>query len=515
MGLLSGIPFLGVLGGFKLPVYIASGLIFVIVINVLLQLLPRKPTEPPTVFHWVPFIGSAAAYGKNPHQFFKQCREKHGDIFTFVMLGRKMTAYFGIEGNDFILNGRNQDLNAEEIYGPLTTPVFGSDVIYDCPNSKLMEQKKFVKFGLSQQALESHVRLMEQEVLDYIKTTPELKGPKGTVSAFAIISQITLLTAARTLQGAEVRKKLNREFADLYHDLDQGFSPLNFVLGKAPLPVNIRRDAAHAKMRDIYTEIIKQRRESGSEPTEPDMIWNFMQCVYRNGQPMPDKEIAHLMIGLLMAGQHSSSAAGEWIMLRLAAHPEICEEIYQEQLDYYKGDLRPIEYTDIEHFKVLRHTIRETLRVHSSTHSILRKVKNPLRVPGTEYIIPPGNVMLASPTMTHFNEEYFPNALKWDPHRWDNIVEKEADESDMVDYGYGVINKGTKSPYLAFGAGRHRCIGEKFAYANLSVIIATLVRHFKFGTLDGSRNVPPTDYSSMFLRAMRPGIIRWERRVAE
>jgi hypothetical protein len=24
----------------------------------------------------------------------------------------------------------------------LTTPVFGKDVVYDCPNSKLMEQKK-------------------------------------------------------------------------------------------------------------------------------------------------------------------------------------------------------------------------------------------------------------------------------------------------------------------------------------------------------------------------------------
>jgi sterol 14-demethylase len=35
-----------------------------------------------------------------------------------------------------------KDVNAEEIYGKLTTPVFGSDVVYDCPNSKLMEQKK-------------------------------------------------------------------------------------------------------------------------------------------------------------------------------------------------------------------------------------------------------------------------------------------------------------------------------------------------------------------------------------
>lgn len=67
---------------------------------------------------------------------------QYGDIFTFILLGRKTTVYLGTKGNEFILNGKLRDVNAEEIYSPLTTPVFGKDVVYDCPNSKLMEQKK-------------------------------------------------------------------------------------------------------------------------------------------------------------------------------------------------------------------------------------------------------------------------------------------------------------------------------------------------------------------------------------
>lgn len=65
-----------------------------------------------------------------------------GNVFTFVLLGKKTTVYVGPEGNEFILNGKAKDVNAEEIYGVLTTPVFGRDVVYDCPNSKLMEQKR-------------------------------------------------------------------------------------------------------------------------------------------------------------------------------------------------------------------------------------------------------------------------------------------------------------------------------------------------------------------------------------
>jgi sterol 14-demethylase len=53
-----------------------------------------------------------------------------------------MTVAVGPQGNDFILNGKLVDVCAEDIYTPLTTPVFGKDVVYDCPNSKLMEQKK-------------------------------------------------------------------------------------------------------------------------------------------------------------------------------------------------------------------------------------------------------------------------------------------------------------------------------------------------------------------------------------
>lgn len=111
-------------------------------LNVLRQLLFRNPNEPPLVFHYVPFIGSTISYGIDPYKFFFACRQKYGDCFTFILLGKKTTVVLGTKGNDFILNGKLKDVNAEEIYSPLTTPVFGTDVVYDCPNSKLMEQKK-------------------------------------------------------------------------------------------------------------------------------------------------------------------------------------------------------------------------------------------------------------------------------------------------------------------------------------------------------------------------------------
>ncbi len=75
--------------------------------------------------------------------------KQYGDVFTFILLGKKTTVFLGTRGNEFILNGKLKDVNAEEIYGPLCTPVFGKDVVYDCPNAKLMEQKKVRAFHAS------------------------------------------------------------------------------------------------------------------------------------------------------------------------------------------------------------------------------------------------------------------------------------------------------------------------------------------------------------------------------
>lgn len=51
-------------------------LLVAITVNVLRQLFFKNPTEPPVVFHWLPFIGSTIPYGIDPYKFFFDCRKK-------------------------------------------------------------------------------------------------------------------------------------------------------------------------------------------------------------------------------------------------------------------------------------------------------------------------------------------------------------------------------------------------------------------------------------------------------
>ena len=336
---------------------------------------------------------------------------------------------------------------------------------------------------------------MEVEIREYTKRSPELRGGTGTVNIPKVMAQITLFTASRSLQGKEIRAKLDSTFAALYHDLDDGFQPINFMFPWLPLPQNRRRDIGQKKMTQLYIGIIRKRRQQGMQEDSADMLWTLMSSVYKDGTPMSEKEIAHLMIALLMAGQHSTSVNTAWTMLHLAAQPEILEELFDEQVRVLGPASNPLNYDDIHKLRLLNNVIRETLRLHPSIHSIMRKVKNPLPIEGTDWVVPPSHVLLASPAAMGKSHQYFPDAEKWDPQRWNSIPDPTDMEREKMDYGYGIVSTGADSTYLPFGAGRHRCIGEQFANIQMAVVITTLVREFKLESVDGTRQVVPTDYS--------------------
>src|ERR1700761_2192664 len=171
-----------------------------IITNLLKQLFHRDPHKPPVVWHWVPLIGNTVEYGQDPYKFFFRCRDKYGDFFTFGLLGMKVTVFLGAKGNNFILNGKLRDLNAEEVYGPLTVPVFGRGVVYDVENARFMDQKRLLKEGFTSQSLRAYVPLFVKEVEQYLNTNPSFRGEGGVCDVSSVLSEISLYAAAGTLQ---------------------------------------------------------------------------------------------------------------------------------------------------------------------------------------------------------------------------------------------------------------------------------------------------------------------------
>jgi len=450
----------------------------------------KKHTDeklPPHIPSTIPFLGQAISFGKSPIEFLLAAYEKYGPVFSFTMVGKTFTYLIGSDSAALFFNSRNENLNAEEVYNRLTGPVFGKGVAYDVPNPIFLEQKKMMKTGLNIARFRVHIPLIVEETTNYFKRW----GNSGDKDLFHALSELIILTASSCLHGKEVRSILDEKVAQLYWDLDGGFTPEAWLLpGWLPLPSFRRRDAAHQKVKQIFYKAIAERRASGK--TEEDMLQTFIDSQYKSGRNLTDDEIAGMLIGLLLAGQHTSSTTSSWMGFFLAQNKDIQDACYEEQLRVFGPELRDIDYDGLKECTLLDRVMKETLRLRPPIMTMMRLCKTPQNVMG--YTIPVGHQVCVSPTTNQKLPDTWEDFDKWDPDRF--LDDSNATNSE-------------KFCYVPFGAGRHRCIGESFAYIQIKTIWSTLLRKYEFDLVDG--HFPKINMQTMIHTPLKP-IIRYHPR---
>ncbi|KAJ3380334.1 Lanosterol 14-alpha-demethylase [Lobulomyces angularis] len=474
----------------------------------------KKVQLPPTVPYLIPFIGSAVQFGIDPVKFLQEQKKKFGDCFTFKMLGRNMTFCLGSEGNNFVFNVKLKDATAEGAYLKLTRPVFGTEVVYDVENSVFMEQKKFVKDALSTAAFKTYLPTIIQETKQMFMK--EFEKSEFTVELFPVLAELTIRTASSCLMGKEIRDQLHSNVAKLFHDLDCGLTPLNVFVEYLPLPRFINRDRANKELTELFLEIIKKRKLLENDPNVKyekkfDVLESLMNSDYKSGSKMSDVAVSHMMIALLMAGQHTSSTTGSWFLFELAKNPELQKKIREEhsmiltgKTDTPKKDLPDLTFETLKQCTFLDNCLKETLRIHPPIHTVMRLVEQDLNYNGLT--IPKGNFLCSGITVGHLDEVKYPDPLKFDPSR--HVLLEESGEWTIGNVD--IQQKSARNLYLPFGAGRHRCIGEHFAFIQLKTIVATIVNEFDLELVDNK--FPEIDYTQLIVLPVKGSLLRFKRR---
>ncbi|KAI9337046.1 cytochrome P450 [Zopfochytrium polystomum] len=460
---------------------------------------------PPHVPYTIPFVGSTVPYGVHPVKFLQQQQEKLGDCFTFLMLGRKMSFCLGPDGNHAVFNVKLKNATAEGAYDKLTVPVFGTEVVYDVDNARFMEQKKFVKDALTTTAFRKYMPMFEIEAEAFFDSWFPQGKDEFTIETFADMSELTIRTAAHCLLGKEIRQQLrDGVVSKLYHDLDRGLAPINVFFRWLPLPSYFNRDKAHDEMTRLFTRIIRERRASGDDDNS-DVLQSLMTSKYRDGSCMSEAAISHMMIAILMAGQHTSSTTSSWILFELARRPDIVQALLEEQSNALTGTpntpphlLPSLDYDSVRALPLLDCVLKESLRLHAPIHTIMRKVEED--VVYKDFVIPKGHFLCASPQVSQSDPAYWPDPDRFDPYRHMNSTEEQ---SEWTINGVDVAQKSARSPFLPFGAGRHRCIGEAFAYLQNKTIVALLLRRYELSLpkdpKTGEGKFPETDFTSLIV----------------
>ncbi len=168
-----------------------------------------------------------------------------------------------------------------------------------------------------------------------------------------------------------------------------------------------------------------------------------------------------------------------------------------------------MDFDALKEMTLLDECIRETLRLKPPIIVIMRKVMETVHY--KEFTIPEGDYISVSPALAQVDPNVWgSDAAEFNPYRFDTETCPKTVEA---------LGQGAFSSYLPFGAGRHRCIGEPFAYIQLKTILATFVRSFDWtwapkGAMGGKATgkFPQTDFTTLIVMPVKPVAVHFSRR---
>ncbi|KAM4601832.1 cytochrome P450 4F3 [Polymixia lowei] len=231
-------------------------------------------------------------------------------------------------------------------------------------------------------------------------------------------------------------------------------------------------DVVHSFTRGVVQQrraLISQQRETvtHSDPdTAPPKKKDFIDIVLaqdEEGQGLTDEEIQAEANTFMFAGHDTTASAICWTLYNLASHAHYQDKCRQEVVELMQGRHRhEIEWDDLANLPFTTMCIKETLRLHSPVLAVTRQYTKDMPLPG-DRTVPKGAICLVSLYGTHRNPTVWTNPYEFHPERFDPANTRGR----------------SSHAFIPFSSGPRNCIGQKFAIAELRVVVALTLLRFR------------------------------------
>lgn len=451
------------------------------------EVASRHPESgpPPRFAGALPLLGHMAKFARDPVALMQQVRAACGPVGEFRMLNKRVVLLSGPAAQEAFCRAPDEQLSQKIAYR-MMTPVFGEGVVFDAPPERLNEQLRILMPALRDRNMRTYADIFATEVDAMVARW----DTAGEIDLLDFTAELTTYTSSHCLLGSEFRRSMNEEFARVYNDLEKGVNAIAYVNPYLPLPVFRRRDRARARLLEMITAIIDQRRASGA--SAQDALQVLMESRYSDGTALTPNEITGILTASMFAGHHTSSGTEAWTLIELARHPEWMARVVGELDGLYARDAA-LTYQAFREVPVLESVLKEVLRLHPPLVILMRGVVRDFEVEGVR--IPAGMLVAISPAVSHRIPELFREPNRFDPSRYD--PGRAEDEAPFA--------------WIPFGGGHHRCSGAAFAIMQLKAITMSLLRRFTFELVDPPDSYGP-DYTKMVVQVRQPCRVRYRRR---
>ncbi len=295
------------------------------------------------------------------------------------------------------------------------------------------------------------------------------------------MAALTLSIAGRTLFGADVEEDA-REIGDALGDAIQTFDlallPFGDRLVRLPIPPAIRFRRAKARLDAIVYRLIAERR-AAPRADGHDVLSMLLAArdTEGDGRGMSDAQVRDEALTLLLAGHETTANALTWCWYLLSQHPDVEARLHAEVDAVAPG--RPLTADDVPHLAYTRAVVSEGMRLFPPAYIVGRRAIAPWPVPGTDWVLPTGTLVLASQYLLHRDPRYWSEPERFRPERW--LPSQAADRDGAA------REPRERFAWFPFGAGTRICIGEGFAWMEATLVLATLARRWAFRLVPGHR----------------------------
>lgn len=183
------------------------------------------------------------------------------------------------------------------------------------------------------------------------------------------------------------------------------------------------------------------------------------------GAPFGTDEMVDQVAIFFLAGHETSASALGWALYLLATHPEVQARVAEEA-----AGLRP-EFGTVGRLRFTRDVFREALRLYPPVPMMVRETRVEEEFRGRP--VARGAQVVISPWHLHRHERIWDRPDDFDPNRW-----------------AGEGRESARDGYLPFSSGPRVCPGAGFAMLEGTLLLAHLVRAFRFEAVEGKAPVP-------------------------
>ncbi|NKX46118.1 cytochrome P450 [Roseicyclus persicicus] len=224
-------------------------------------------------------------------------------------------------------------------------------------------------------------------------------------------------------------------------------------------------------IRALITRLTAARMAEIAAGTAPDDLATKIMTTAdpETGDRFTTEEMVDQVAIFFLAGHETSASALGWTLYLLARSPEWQELVAAEAEAALAGGA---DFAVMGRLRTARDVFREALRLYPPVPMLVRETTGPERFRDRD--LPRGAQIVLSPWHLHRHERLWDNPDGFDPGRWQTENGKQC----------------LREAFLPFSAGARVCTGAGFAMVEGPLLLAMLVRAYRFGTVPGRVPVP-------------------------